>query len=169
MGAKQVEKQRKVRFLLVAVVVVYLAVVYLFTPVYLIRYCGYSFELVVLVGSLTSLITFGFSWYAYVSLLSNFNKLNRRYVIIGLLVLLIPIELFYVIPVFYGESIVLAIKPILPYTSYVLEQLRDLPSIEQFGVMWIVPMIIIPVSFYIYLKRIERPILVRERRKVKRS
>jgi hypothetical protein len=169
MSIQWVKKQRSARFVLMIMVIVYLVIIYLFTPVYLIRYYGYSFELVVLVGSLTSLITFSFSWYVYVSLLDNFNRLNRKYVIIGLLILLVPIELFYVIPIFYGESIILAIKPILPYTSYLFGKLRDLPSIEQFSIMWIIPMIVIPVSFYIYSRKIERPILTREKRRIKRS
>jgi hypothetical protein len=87
----------------------------------------------------------------------------------GLLILLVPIELFYIIPVFYGEIIIYSIKPMFPYTSYLLEQLEDLPSITQFIIMWIVPMIIIPVSFYVYSRRIERPILIKERKKARKS
>ncbi len=168
MSMQHTKKHNNMRILLITVIV-YLILVYLFTPVYLIRYYGYSFTLVVLVGSLTSLITFGFSWYVYITSLSTFNRLNRKYVIIGLLILLVPIELFYIIPIFYGEIIIYFIKPIFPYTSYLLERLEDLPSITQFGIVWVVPMIIIPVSFYVYLRRIERPILVKEKRKVRRS
>ncbi|MGB9729634.1 MAG: hypothetical protein ACP5IZ_03870 [Thermoprotei archaeon] len=168
MNTQRTKKHNNMRILFVTVIA-YLVLVYLFTPVYLIRYYGYSFTLVVLVGSLTSLITFGFSWYVYMVLLSTFNRLNRRYVIMGLLILLVPIELFYIIPVFYGEIIIYSIKPMFPYTSYLLEQLEDLPSITQFIIMWIVPMIIIPVSFYVYSRRIERPILIKERKKARKS
>ncbi|MEM3833617.1 MAG: hypothetical protein QW128_08565 [Thermoprotei archaeon] len=168
MRVQSTKKRDNVRFLF-ATVIAYLALVYLITPVYLIKYYGYSFTLIVLIGSLTSLITFGFSWYVYVTLLRASNKLDRKHVIMGLLILFVPVELFYMVPVFYGENIIYSIKPALPYTSYLLERLGDLPNIVQFGIMWFVPMIIIPVSFYIYSKRIERPILVREKRKVKKS
>ncbi len=169
-GMSKVKVSRnKLYVLLLFSVIAYLAILYLFTPLYLIRYYGFSFESVVWVGSLTSLITFSFTWYVYVSLLINLNKLSRKYVIIGLLMLFIPVELFYVIPIFYGNIIVSVIRPLLPYTAYLLQFLMNIPSIQQFSIMWIFPMFLIPTMFYAYLRKVERPIIVKERKRARRS
>lgn len=161
--------QNKSSILLSASIIIYLIIVYLITPLYLTNYYGFSFELLVWAGSLTSLLTFSLSWYIYISLLTNLNKLNRKHILVGLLILLIPIELFYIIPIFYGNMIITSIKSILPYTAYTLQKIEDLPSIQQFSLMWVLPILIIPTSFYTYMRKVERPIIVKEKKRVKRS
>lgn len=161
--------QNKSSILLSASIIIYLIIVYLITPLYLTNYYGFSFELLVWAGSLTSLLTFSLSWYIYISLLTNLNKLNRKHILVGLLILLIPIELFYIIPIFYGNMIITSIKSILPYTAYTLQKIEDLPSIQQFSLMWALPTLIIPTLFYTYMRKVERPIIVKEKKRVKRS
>jgi len=167
--SKTKKTQNKLPILLLTSIIVYLVIIYLITPLYLINYYGFSFKLLTWIGSLTSLLTFSLSWYIYISSLTNLNKLNRKHILIGLLILLIPIELFYILPIFYGNMLLVNIKSILPYTAYTLQKIEDLPSIQQFSLMWIFPMIIIPISFYTYMKKVERPIIVKEKKRVKRS
>ena len=128
----------------------YILLSFLLSAFYLINVDKAPFVATIWAATLTAIASLFYAWTAYIT-----NVDTKHQLLLGYIVLLLSLYLFYLEPIIYGGSSVHALKSVMPATAQLLETLSIIPTSHKFALYWGLSLFTPLVIFGIVIWRIK--------------